>query len=79
MVDPGSVGDWLQASLIAAALGGLAAVGRWALREEEADRTTRMRDPWARSASATMSLGGKSQKGSRQLGGEARISRGCGR
>jgi hypothetical protein len=40
MADPGSLGDWLQASLIAAALGGLAAVGWWALREEEADRTT---------------------------------------
>jgi hypothetical protein len=40
MVDPGSIGDWLQTSLIAAALGGLAAVGWWALREEEVDRTT---------------------------------------
>ena len=40
MVDPGSIGDWLQASLIAAALGCLAAVGWWALCEQEVDRTT---------------------------------------
>jgi hypothetical protein len=40
MIDPGSVGDWLQASLMAAALGGLAATGRWALRKEEADPDT---------------------------------------
>jgi hypothetical protein len=40
MIDPGSVGDWLQASLMAAALGGLAATGRWALRTEEADPDT---------------------------------------
>jgi hypothetical protein len=31
---------WLQASLMAAALGGLAATGRWALRTEEADPDT---------------------------------------
>jgi hypothetical protein len=37
MIDPGSVGDWLQASLMAAALAGLAATGRWALRQEAAD------------------------------------------
>jgi hypothetical protein len=40
VIDPGSVGDWLQASLMAAALGGLAATGRWALRTEEADPDT---------------------------------------
>ena len=40
MIDPGSAGDWLQASLMAAALGGLAAAGRWALRMEEAERAT---------------------------------------
>ena len=40
MIDPGSGGDWLQASLMAAALGGLAAAGRWALREEEAEPAT---------------------------------------
>jgi hypothetical protein len=38
MIEPGSVGDWLQASLMAGALGGLAAAGRWALRMEEAER-----------------------------------------
>jgi hypothetical protein len=37
MIDPGSGGDWLQATLMAAALGGLAATGRWALHKEEAD------------------------------------------
>ena len=37
MIDPGSTGDWLQASLMAAALAGLAATGRWALRQEEAE------------------------------------------
>jgi hypothetical protein len=40
MIDPGSVVDWLQASLMAGALGGLAAAGRWALRTEEAERAT---------------------------------------
>ena len=40
MIDPGSVGDWLQASLMAGALGGLAAAGRWALRMEEAEQAT---------------------------------------
>jgi hypothetical protein len=38
MIDPGSVGDWLQASLMAGALSALAAAGRWALRLEEAER-----------------------------------------
>jgi hypothetical protein len=37
MIDPGSAGDWLQASLMAAALAGLAATGRWALRQEAAE------------------------------------------
>ena len=40
MISPGSVGDWLQASLMAGALGGLAAAGRWALRMEEAEAAT---------------------------------------
>jgi hypothetical protein len=40
MIDPGSVSDWLQASLMAGALGGLAAAGRWALRMDEAERAT---------------------------------------
>src|SRR5215216_3431292 len=35
MVTPGSAGDWIQALIMAAALAGLAATGRWALREEE--------------------------------------------
>lgn len=39
MVDPGSVGDWMQALLTTAALGGLAAACGWALREEEAHRS----------------------------------------
>jgi hypothetical protein len=38
MIEPGSVGDWLQASLMAGALGGLAAAGRLALRMEGAER-----------------------------------------
>jgi hypothetical protein len=37
MIDPGSTADWLQASLLAAALAGLAATGRWALHKEAAD------------------------------------------
>jgi hypothetical protein len=40
MIDPGSVGDWLQASLMAAALGALAAASRWALRMEETEQAT---------------------------------------
>jgi hypothetical protein len=35
MVTPGSAGDWIQALIMAAALAGLAATGRWALGEEE--------------------------------------------
>ena len=38
MIDPGSAGDWLQASLMAGALGGLAAASRWALRMDEAEQ-----------------------------------------
>ena len=38
MIDPGSAGDWLQAFLMAGALGGLAAANRWALRMEEAEQ-----------------------------------------
>ena len=53
MVDPGSIGDWLQASLIAAALGGLAGVGWWALHEEEVDRTTPQAIPPRVSTGAT--------------------------
>ena len=40
MIDPGSAGDWLQASLMAGALGGLAAASRWALRMDEAEQAT---------------------------------------
>jgi hypothetical protein len=55
MVDPGSAGDWMQALLMAAALGGLAAVCGWALREEEAQahRGALRPDP-ARAASGAM-------------------------
>jgi hypothetical protein len=35
IVTPGSAGDWIQALIMAAALAGLAATGRWALGEEE--------------------------------------------
>jgi hypothetical protein len=45
MIEPGSVGDWLQASLMAGALGGLTATGRWALRMEEAERVTARGSP----------------------------------
>jgi hypothetical protein len=34
MVDPGSVADWAQATVMAAALAGVAAAGLRALREE---------------------------------------------
>jgi hypothetical protein len=40
MIDPGSAGDWLQATLLAAALGALAFTGRRALHKEEADQAT---------------------------------------
>jgi hypothetical protein len=40
LIHPGSVSDWLQASLMAGVLGGLAAAGRWALRTEEAEQAT---------------------------------------
>jgi hypothetical protein len=35
MIDPASLADWTQASLVAALLGGLGAACGWALREEE--------------------------------------------
>jgi hypothetical protein len=53
MIDPGSVGDWLQASLMAGALGGLAAAGRWALRKEEAERATPQAVPLRESTGTT--------------------------
>ena len=37
MTIPGSVADWMQASVMAAALAGLAAIGRSALRDADAD------------------------------------------
>ena len=40
MIEPGSMGDWLQASLMAGALGGLAAASRWALRMDQAEQAT---------------------------------------
>jgi hypothetical protein len=40
MIDPGSTGDWLQATLLATALGALAFTGRWALHREETDQAT---------------------------------------
>jgi hypothetical protein len=35
MIDPASLADWAQASLVTALLGGLAAACGWALREEQ--------------------------------------------
>jgi hypothetical protein len=35
MVNPASLADWAQASLVAAPVGGLAAACEWALREEQ--------------------------------------------
>jgi hypothetical protein len=40
MIDPGSAGDWLQATLLATALGALAITGRRALHKEETDQAT---------------------------------------
>jgi hypothetical protein len=37
MTTPGSIADWIQASVMAAALAGLAATSRSALREADAD------------------------------------------
>jgi hypothetical protein len=53
MIDPGSIGDWLQASLMAGALGGLAAAGRWALRMEEAEQATPHTVPLRESTATT--------------------------
>jgi hypothetical protein len=38
MIDPASLADWTQASLVAALLGGLGAACGWALLEEERER-----------------------------------------
>jgi hypothetical protein len=54
MVDPGSVGDWMQALLIAAALGGLAAACGWALREEEEAHRSVLRPGPTREASGAV-------------------------
>ncbi|HEX8858658.1 MAG TPA: hypothetical protein VGC06_06095 [Actinomycetes bacterium] len=35
MIDPASLANWAQASLVAAVLGGLGAACGWALREEQ--------------------------------------------
>jgi hypothetical protein len=35
MIDPASMGDWMQASIIVSALGGIAAACKWALLQEE--------------------------------------------
>jgi len=40
-MDPGSLADWMQASAMAAAVAGLAAAGRWALRAEDAQPSSR--------------------------------------
>jgi hypothetical protein len=55
MIDPGSVGDWLQATLIAAALATLAATTQRALRHEEAApaRTVPSGEPTPTSADRT--------------------------
>jgi hypothetical protein len=49
LVDPGSVGDWIPALLMVAALGGLAAACGYALRQEEAEaaapRPAPLREP----------------------------------
>jgi hypothetical protein len=44
VVTPGSVGDWMQASVMAAALAGLAATCGRALREEDGMRLQGGRD-----------------------------------
>jgi len=52
MIDPASIGDWIQASVIVGALGGLAAACGWALRQEElatGSRVTMERVPVAAS------------------------------
>jgi hypothetical protein len=54
MVDPGSVGDWMQTLLMAAALGGLAAASGWALREEEHGSVLRP-DPTRKASGAVAS------------------------
>jgi hypothetical protein len=38
MIDPASLADWTQASLVAALLGGLGAACGWAPREEQRER-----------------------------------------
>ena len=45
MVTPGSVGDWMQASIMAAALAGLAATCGRVLREEERHALSRRPRP----------------------------------
>jgi hypothetical protein len=54
MIDPGSAGDWLQASLLATALGGLAAATQRALRQEAAEQPAPQPAPAPTRASATV-------------------------
>jgi hypothetical protein len=59
MIDPGSVGDWLQASLMAGALGALAAASRWALRMEETEQATPHAVPLRESTGTTTPTPGR--------------------
>lgn len=54
MIDPGSAGDWLSASLLATALGGLAAATRWALGREAAEQPAPHPAPAPTRTSATV-------------------------
>jgi hypothetical protein len=62
VVTPGSLGDWMQASVMAAALAGLAASCARALRQEEGgeprrEGVTRVMASRARSRRGTVSAG----------------------
>jgi hypothetical protein len=62
MIDPASLADWAQASLVAALLGGLGAACGWALREEQRERLVTARST-TQVATAPVSTGPALERG----------------
>jgi hypothetical protein len=58
MIGPASVADWLQASLVASLLGGLAAACGWALRQELRERLLTARSTTQATTASEPSLRG---------------------
>lgn len=62
MIDPGSLADWAQASLVAALLGGFGAACGWALREDQRESLVAARST-TQVATAPISTGPALERG----------------